>query len=116
MILYTVSLDYLINILKNFRQNLIIILIKFNYLYFHLFSNDLTKLKIVTSTDRKCLWSAPRDSCLKQYDAKPLSEHSCFKIKNDHLELDKNVKKLIKEKLYSSHLKSSVSEHAYGRE
>ncbi|KAK0073941.1 hypothetical protein PV325_008977, partial [Microctonus aethiopoides] len=34
--------------------------------------NDLTKSKIVTSTDRKCLWSAPQDSCLKQYDAKPL--------------------------------------------
>ncbi|KAK0073325.1 hypothetical protein PV326_013536, partial [Microctonus aethiopoides] len=71
-------------------------------------------LKIVTSTDRKCLWSAPRDSCLEQYDAKLSSEHSCFKIKMDHLELDKNVKKLIKEKLYSGHLKSSLSEHAYG--
>ncbi|XP_074102626.1 uncharacterized protein LOC141529811 [Cotesia typhae] len=77
--------------------------------------NDLTSLKIETSTDRKCLWSAPRDSCLEQYNAKPLSEHSCFKIKNNHLELDKDVKKLIKEKLYSKHLKSSLSEHAAGR-
>ncbi|XP_046603613.1 uncharacterized protein LOC124297059 isoform X2 [Neodiprion virginianus] len=77
--------------------------------------NDLAGFKTVSSTDRKCLWSAPRNACLEQYNPKPLSEHGCFNIKKNHKELSDDVKKSIKEKLFSKNLKSALSEHATGR-
>ncbi|XP_044595874.1 uncharacterized protein LOC123272917 [Cotesia glomerata] len=40
--------------------------------------NDLESLKVISCTDKKCAWSAPKQFALQQYDMKPLLSHSCL--------------------------------------
>ena len=50
------------------------------------FRNDLENLKIISCTDKKCAWNAPKKLALEEYEAKPLTVHNCFEqntIKNN---------------------------------
>ena len=81
-----------------------------------IYSNDLSKLKIASCTDNKCLWSAPQKACLEQYDANPLSHHKCYQIKESKKVFPEDVQKAIRELIFSKELKSTLSEHMYGHE
>ncbi|XP_044595530.1 uncharacterized protein LOC123272659 [Cotesia glomerata] len=41
--------------------------------------NDLESLKVISCTDKKCAWSAPKQFALQQYDMKPYDEYEEFR-------------------------------------
>lgn len=44
----------------------------------NLFRNEFENLKVISCTDKKCAWNAPKQSALQKYDMNPLMTHSCF--------------------------------------
>ncbi|KAK0078979.1 hypothetical protein PV325_001887 [Microctonus aethiopoides] len=73
--------------------------------------NDLSHLKTASCTDKKCVWSGPRKSCLEQYDAKPLSQHKCYQIKKSKHGFPKDLQEKLIKIIFSKDLKSTLSEH-----
>ena len=80
------------------------------------YSNDVSKLKTVSCTDNRCPWSGPQKACLEQYDANPLFHHKCYQIEQSETEFPDDIKKAIRELIFSRDLKSTLSEHVYGHE
>lgn len=69
------------------------------------FRNDLESLKVISCTDKKCAWSAPKQSALQQYDMKPLLSHSCL-VQQINLTRERNLKG--KKKQYLSQMISAL--------
>ncbi|KAH0534595.1 hypothetical protein KQX54_005665 [Cotesia glomerata] len=76
--------------------------------------HDISQMKISSCTDNKCLWNAPQKACLEQYDANPLSHHKCYQTKENEKEFSDDVRKTIKELIFSKDLESTLSVHVYG--
>ncbi|XP_015114459.1 uncharacterized protein LOC107039392 [Diachasma alloeum] len=58
--------------------------------------NNLEELRIISCTDKKCIWNAPRKLLLENYDAQPLMKHECFTLKKNKLLGDNHNQKSLK--------------------
>ena len=50
----------------------------------------MENLKIISCTDKKCAWNAPKKSVLEEYEVKPLTIHNCF-FKENTIKNNKSV-------------------------
>lgn len=79
--------------------------------------NDINKLQVLSTTDKKCLWKNLKGPALDEYKATPVSQFHCFK-KINHTDIV-NMNQLNFEKVYNTFItqlpNSALAKHAVGR-
>lgn len=73
--LYLLLLIYILYLLNNYYECKIVesLLMGINF-----FRNELENLKVISCTDKKCAWNAPKKSALQRYDMNFLMTYHCL--------------------------------------